>query len=810
MTVTATNRKNSFPTNGVTVDFPFTFSVNTDSQVKALTRATDGTETDYTNFTVTLNPSIEGGTLTTGDVLNNVTLVVYRDTALNQQTDYVPGGRFPADSHEAALDKLTQISQEQQEEIDRSLKSSISDVSPPSLEEYDASVNARDAATLAAANNYTNKQVFYSGSITPDSLGALTNYQAASVADMILGITINGKSITNKDKIRWIVSGENDSFSCYEVITTPSDVNLGNGLYAKKLNLDDKETISKISDLDLPRQNAINLGLAYRKLLSGESLSIVCQGDSITAGYDVNSDDRVPGDSGDTGGATHAPITYPSALESMLNELTDSSVTIIKNAKSGDDAGESFARWPDNPNADVIHFMFGINDTASYDVQTYLNNMEALIKRAIGWGLGVVVHTTTAISFNNKREESIEYSTAIKRLAKQYNCPVFDSELVTQYGLYDGTYSDLVHFNKQGYHKYGRAVGSFILSGGWAQENEMVSGYLSQQPGRQSSSIGFHGKGAYTLIQNDPANSWVQQGGGALLTASQSGALSFSFRQDAEFMAIYVVGNIADVKCTIANIAPETLPQYANRGTDSINRITAKSRSRRGILETTSATIPDSRQPNQEGQVTLLGFTVGKGFKTISFETDGTQTSGRFVSGLILEQKTATEAQQIARDGNGGRYLTSNAYNVKYPYWDNLDDSSVVIPNGTIPSEVKIPTPDSLLPWIANNNSTFFDSIPCQVDVTKYQPSGFFRFVLQRNSSTYNDFFVHTLHNTNSDVVLTGAEIRAIDNSGVEQNRLPNSSEDSILVLKFTNAVNAYYDITVTSAAKPGQGSWLG
>ena len=195
MTVTATNRKNSFPTNGVTVDFPFTFSVNTDSQVKALTRATDGTEADYTNFTVALNPSVEGGTLTTGDVLNDVTLVVYRDTALNQQTDYVPGGRFPADSHEAALDKLTQISQEQQEEIDRSLKSNISDVNPPSLEEYDASVNARDAATLAAANDYTNNQVFEAGSISPDSLGGLTNYQAASVGDMIAGLTTGGETI---------------------------------------------------------------------------------------------------------------------------------------------------------------------------------------------------------------------------------------------------------------------------------------------------------------------------------------------------------------------------------------------------------------------------------------------------------------------------------------------------------------------------------------------------------------------------------------------------------------------------------------
>ena len=195
MTVTATNRKNSFPTNGVTVDFPFTFAVTTEQQVKALTRDAQGVETEYTNFTIALNPSTEGGTLTTGTTLNDVTLVVYRDTPLTQQTDYVPGGRFPADSHEAALDKLTLQNQDQQEEIDRSLKSSISDVNPPSLEEYDASVNQRDADTLASANDYTNKQVFEAGSISPDSLGDLTNYQAASVADMILGIMNGGVTV---------------------------------------------------------------------------------------------------------------------------------------------------------------------------------------------------------------------------------------------------------------------------------------------------------------------------------------------------------------------------------------------------------------------------------------------------------------------------------------------------------------------------------------------------------------------------------------------------------------------------------------
>ena len=126
MTVTATNRKNNFTTNGVTVDFTFTFAITNIQQVNAIT-IINGVETPYTNFTVAPSPSTEGGTLTTLDVLDGVELLIYRDTSLTQQVDYQDGGRFPADSHEQALDKLTLQNQDQQDDLNRSLKTKIGD-----------------------------------------------------------------------------------------------------------------------------------------------------------------------------------------------------------------------------------------------------------------------------------------------------------------------------------------------------------------------------------------------------------------------------------------------------------------------------------------------------------------------------------------------------------------------------------------------------------------------------------------------------------------------------------------------------------
>lgn len=168
MTVTTEKRKDKYTTNGTTVDFAFTFAVTSSDQVFALTVDIDGNETDYTNFTLVLEEV--GGTLTTGDVLNNVDLLIYRDTPLTQEVDYQNGGRFPANSHEQALDKLTLQNQDQQEELSRTVKSNIGTDDPISLEELQDSIDERDQDTLDSANSYTDSQVFEAGSITPQTV----------------------------------------------------------------------------------------------------------------------------------------------------------------------------------------------------------------------------------------------------------------------------------------------------------------------------------------------------------------------------------------------------------------------------------------------------------------------------------------------------------------------------------------------------------------------------------------------------------------------------------------------------------------
>ncbi|MEL0116433.1 MAG: hypothetical protein VW739_01830 [Pelagibacteraceae bacterium] len=75
------------------------------------------------------------------------TVVIRRESAQTQTTDYTPNDPFPAEAHEDALDKITFIAQEIQEELDRAIK--ISRTNTMTSTEF--SVGASDRANKVLA-----------------------------------------------------------------------------------------------------------------------------------------------------------------------------------------------------------------------------------------------------------------------------------------------------------------------------------------------------------------------------------------------------------------------------------------------------------------------------------------------------------------------------------------------------------------------------------------------------------------------------------------------------------------------------------
>ena len=126
MTVSSTTTKNSYSGDGSTTTFAYAFKIFADADLTVILRSAAGTETVQTlttHYTVTNAGNASGGNVVFGSApASGVTVVIRRNMAQTQSTDYTANDPFPAESHEDALDRLTFIAQQQQEELDRSIK----------------------------------------------------------------------------------------------------------------------------------------------------------------------------------------------------------------------------------------------------------------------------------------------------------------------------------------------------------------------------------------------------------------------------------------------------------------------------------------------------------------------------------------------------------------------------------------------------------------------------------------------------------------------------------------------------------------
>ncbi|BAP80896.1 hypothetical protein MT1_3721 [Pseudomonas sp. MT-1] len=138
MTVQTTTNVASFNGNGVAQIFPIGFKFNRAEDIVAwITDLTTGTATKLTlnsDYTVSGAGDDSGGVINvTSAPATGKQLKVSRIVDLLQLTDLRNQGKFFAEVHEDAFDLLTMIAQQQQEEIDSTLRVAVSDPSPKRL-----------------------------------------------------------------------------------------------------------------------------------------------------------------------------------------------------------------------------------------------------------------------------------------------------------------------------------------------------------------------------------------------------------------------------------------------------------------------------------------------------------------------------------------------------------------------------------------------------------------------------------------------------------------------------------------------------
>ncbi|OBQ42641.1 MAG: hypothetical protein AN484_16685 [Aphanizomenon flos-aquae WA102] len=233
---------------------PFQFFDSTDLLVVASTAGVPTTLVNGTGYTVTGGSGSTGSIVTTAAVPATSQVIITRNTAKTQLTSYTTGDRFPALTHERALDKLTMLVQE----------ATVSSLPPTATASGSApyvlqasSAGATPAwvpqsAGGIAAGAITNTML--AGSITPDKLS--TGAPTWNAGGTLTATSFNGNASTATSAARLTtpraigLSGDvtgTASFDGSANATIASTIaNLPNGIVtASKLGSNEQKQIAK-------------------------------------------------------------------------------------------------------------------------------------------------------------------------------------------------------------------------------------------------------------------------------------------------------------------------------------------------------------------------------------------------------------------------------------------------------------------------------------------------------------------------------------------------------------------------------------
>jgi hypothetical protein len=128
MTVSSSTSRVQFNGNGSTTVFAYSFKIFDEDDLTVIVRSANGTETVKTittHYTVSGVGNAGGGNVTMLTApASGETLTILREQDLVQELDLVENDPFPSQSVEDALDKLTFIVQQHDEELGRAIKAS--------------------------------------------------------------------------------------------------------------------------------------------------------------------------------------------------------------------------------------------------------------------------------------------------------------------------------------------------------------------------------------------------------------------------------------------------------------------------------------------------------------------------------------------------------------------------------------------------------------------------------------------------------------------------------------------------------------
>jgi hypothetical protein len=183
------------------------------------------------DYVMTINSSTKFATVTLNNFLAaGYKVVILRGTPITQVVDYVEGDPFPAETHESALDKLTIIATQLQEQLDRSLQvvetSTVTGIRIAELQATKALVvNAAGTAiemgptTSDIANASANAATASAAALSASSSASSASSSAAAAAATLAAAGL--PALVPGDELKFIrIKADR---SGYETIAPPQD-----------------------------------------------------------------------------------------------------------------------------------------------------------------------------------------------------------------------------------------------------------------------------------------------------------------------------------------------------------------------------------------------------------------------------------------------------------------------------------------------------------------------------------------------------------------------------------------------------------
>ena len=227
-TVSTETTRVAYTCNGTSTNYAYTFKILADADLKVIkTLTATGAETTLTlatDYTVTGAGTASGNVvLTAGSkCASGYTMTILRDMDVTQETDYVDGEAFSAESIESALDKNTMILQQLKEEVGRAPKlpttSTITDIALPN-----PTANHYIGWNTTGTNltNISNPVASTATQYEIDALvsyGGGTAYTQATIAAALTAIGTTNKATLLLRPGTWVISSNAD-WSAYTNVT---------------------------------------------------------------------------------------------------------------------------------------------------------------------------------------------------------------------------------------------------------------------------------------------------------------------------------------------------------------------------------------------------------------------------------------------------------------------------------------------------------------------------------------------------------------------------------------------------------------